>query len=89
MVTTSTSPGLAQLDRGVDHQVVAGLAQHRDRRTRHARRVINRPHIRRQQARAALRFVDRGHAHLAENLHALGVRTADITYDSMFHIDDS
>ena len=56
----------AHFDGGMKHQVIAGVAQHGHGRARDARGRINRPHVRQHQARAALRFVHRGGAELAE-----------------------
>ena len=71
--------GFAHLDRGVDHQVIAGLAQHRHRRARRFSRGVDRPHVRFHQAGAALRLVDRSHAQFAQNLDGLRVRPRNVS----------
>ena len=76
---------LADLDRRVDHQVVARLATDRDRRPRDLGGGINRPHVRLHQAGAALRFVDGGDAHFAQYLDGFRIRARDATNDLMFH----
>ena len=45
LVTTSTSPASAHLDRGVDHQVVAGVARHGDGRAGQAGALLDRAQV--------------------------------------------
>ena len=63
----------ADLDRGVNHQVVAGLAGNGDRAAREARGRIDRAHVGTQQTGPALRFVDGGDAKRAKLLDHAGI----------------
>ena len=75
----------AQLDRRVDHQVVAGLTRDGDGAARHLRRRIDRPHVGLQQPRAALRLVHGGHAALAERLDHGRLGAVDVADDGRLH----
>src|SRR5262245_8056296 len=75
----------ADLDRGMDHQIVAGLTRYSDRRRRHARRQINRAHVRTHQTRAALRFVYGGDALKTELFDQLGSGARYVANNLMLH----
>ena len=66
VVTTRTSPACTTAMRGMDHQVVAGAAEHGDGAAGDARGGVDRPHVRTQQPAPPLRFVHGGDAGRAE-----------------------
>ncbi len=70
--------GLRELDGDVQHPVVAGMQQHRDRAAADARARIDRPHVRLEQSRAALRLVHGSDSVLAQGLHDAGVGAIDV-----------
>ena len=76
---------LADFNRRVNHDVVAGLATDRDSRPRDLGGRINRAQIRLHQAGAALRFVHCGDAQFAQYLDGFRIRARDATNDLMFH----
>src|SRR5215469_1595843 len=78
---------LADLDRGMDHEVVAGSAEHGDRRSGKFGRGINRAHVGPHQACAALRFMNRSDAQFAENFDGFRIGPRDRADDFGFHYE--
>ncbi len=72
VVTTRTSPGWRDFDSRMNHQIIASLATDRDRRPSNLGRVINRPHVGRQETNPSLSFVYRGDALFASVLTVSG-----------------
>ncbi|KUL65866.1 hypothetical protein ADL28_05805 [Streptomyces violaceusniger] len=62
----------ALLDRGVDHQVVAGPAQRRDHGARYAHVPLDGAQTRAEASGAAHGLVHRGHAIPPQGVHVLG-----------------
>jgi hypothetical protein len=61
----------------VDHEVVAGMAQHRNRGTGDARAGVNRTHVRDASNPCDLRFVNGRDAEFAERAHDGRLRAAN------------
>ena len=75
--TTSMSPGLALLDRDVNHPVVAGLRQHGHRAARDLRAGPDRPHVGLHEPDPAHRLVDGRRRRAAQRRACLGVGRAE------------
>jgi hypothetical protein len=76
---------LAEFDRGVKHEIVAGMGRDGDRGAGDAGVGINRAEIGPHQAFAALRFVDGGDAEFAKHSGDGGIRSRDIANNAWFH----
>ena len=77
--------GLQLLDRDMDHPIVARRERNRDRRGGDARAGVDRPHIRRQEPDAPLRFVDGRHAAFGEAGDHGRFRPRDGLHDDVHH----
>ena len=85
VVTTRMSPGPALLDRRVDHQVVAGPAQHGDRRPAGPRAVLDRAEAGPEVPGPADRLVHGGDAELGELVHDAEVGPGHVGDDDVAH----
>ena len=82
-VTTRTSPFLAHLDGGVDHQVVPRMARHRDRRTSEASALLDRADLRPDESATTDRLVDRRRPCRGEPADDVRIGPTNVTDDDM------
>ena len=75
----------AELNRRVDHEVVAGMARNRNGVSGSLGGGIDRAHVRPHQTRARLRFMDRRDAEIAKGLHDQAVDTVHVSNNCWFH----
>ena len=87
--TTRMSPGLALLDRDMDHPVVAGMRQHGHRGARRLAALPDRAQIGLHQADAAIGLVHGGDAERAEPLHQIRIGALDVANDDRLHANSS
>ena len=85
VVTTSTSPGRALLDGRVDHEVVAGMAEHGHRPAGDAAARVDGAQVGGEHPGAALRLVRGRHAHPGECRDGLGVGETAAANDDVAH----
>ena len=80
--------GLDLLGHHVHHPVVAGLQQHRDRRARHLRAGVDRPHVGLHEAHATHGFVDGGRTEFRQPVGRRAVGPLDVSIDNSEFVHD-